>query len=115
MSEPARQLLEGIARALAQDVSPHVADPFAQMQCKAAAELLGNLAAELDWAPEPIERRNAELRAILEALERAGWKRKDTAPDSPPPLARSALLHELGEALHWLGDQPAEAREAVDT
>jgi hypothetical protein len=115
VTESARALLEGIARALSEDVSPHVGDRFAQMQCKAAAELLGNLADELDWAPEPIERRNRELVEILRVLRRAGWpSRPGPDPADPPARARSVHLDELGEALRWLADQPPEAREAVD-
>jgi hypothetical protein len=115
MAESARQLLEGIARALAEDVAPHVGDRFAQMQCKAAAELLGNLAAELDWAPEPIEQRNRELRELLEALRRAGWP-TDAAgePTDSPALHQARLLDELRSALRWLAERPPETREAVD-
>jgi hypothetical protein len=115
MAESARRLLDGIARALAQDVSPHVDDPFAQMQCKAAAELLGNLADELDWAPEPARRRNEELSRILEALREAGWSAGPEIDQSlPPELARAVLLDELADALRWLSTQPEPVQETVD-
>jgi hypothetical protein len=115
MPESARRLLDGIARALAEDVSPHVDDPFAQMQCKAAAELLGNLADELDWAPEPIRRRNAELRGMLEALRNAGWEARPEPNESLPPSgAQAALLEELAEALRWLSTQPVAVQKTVD-
>lgn len=120
MTEPARALLEGIARALSEEVAPHVADPYAQMQCKAAAELLGNLAEELDWAPAPIARGNDELRALLDTLTAVGWRGSST-PGSPPPAAtgalervRAALLAEVAEALRWLAVQPGELQGAVD-
>jgi hypothetical protein len=115
MPESARRLLDGIARALAEDVAPHVSDRFAQMQCKAAAELLGNLAEELDWAPEPLRRRNTELREILEALRQAGWTAAaKPEPSLPPDQVRSALLHELAAALRWLTHQPAPVQETID-
>jgi hypothetical protein len=116
MSESARDLLEAIARALAEDVSPHVADRFAQMQCKAAAELLGNLAGELDWAPAPVQAGNRQLEEMLERLRSMGWCGDQAAtPAGASPLeARSMLLAELGEALRWLSGQPAAARESVD-
>lgn len=112
MSESARDLLEAIAHALAEDVSPHVVDRFAQMQCKAAAELLGNLAGELDWAPAPVQARNRQLEEMLERLRSIGWRGDQVVtPAGAPP---SALLAELGEALRWLSGQPAAARESVD-
>jgi hypothetical protein len=115
MTESARQLLEGIARALAEDVSPHVDDRFAQMQCKAAAELLGNLAAELDWAPGPIEERNRELHELIGALHRAGWPTDASGePADSPALQQARLLDELRSALRWLPERPPEVREAVD-
>jgi hypothetical protein len=115
MAESARQLLDGIARALAEDVAPHVDDPLAQMQCKAAAELLGNLAEELDWAPEPVRRRNDELRGMLEALRQAGWEaRQQPNQSAAPGSVQAALLDELAEALRWLSTQPAEAQETID-
>ena len=116
MTESAHRLLDGIARALAEDVSPHVDDPFAQMQCKAAAELLANLAQELDWAPEPVRRRNAELRGILEALRSAGFQaRPEPGDDSlPPDELREVLLNELAEALRWLSTQPVAVQETID-
>jgi hypothetical protein len=115
MAESARQLLDGIARALAEDVSPHVDDPFAQMQCKAAAELLGNLADELDWAPEPVRRRTEELRGILEALREAGWSTGlEDAASLPPDDEQRALLDELARALRWLSSQPRPVQETID-
>lgn len=115
MAESARRLLDGIARALAEDVSPHVDDPFAQMQCKAAAELLGNLAEELDWAPEPVRRRTAELRGILEALRSAGWEPRPEPDESlPPNELREVLLRDLAEALRWLSTQPEAVQETID-
>jgi hypothetical protein len=124
MPESARQLLEGIARALADDVSPHVSDRFAQMQCKAAAELLGNLAAELDWAPGPLEARNDELRDIVAALQEVGWPGQTPAladasgqtrgPADAPGQLRLDLLDHLGAGMRWLADQPAPVRERID-
>lgn len=113
MAESARQLLEGIARALADDVSPHVSDRFAQMQCKAAAELLGNLAAELDWAPGPLEARNDELREIVAALQEAGWPGQTPEAADPGQLRRE-LLDQLGAGMRWLAAQPAPVRERID-
>lgn len=114
MPESARQLLEGIARALADDVSPHVSDRFAQMQCKAAAELLGNLAAELDWAPAPFEARNDELREIVAALQEAGWPGQTPGPTEAPGELTRDLLDQLGAGMRWLADQPAPVRERID-
>jgi hypothetical protein len=115
MAESARRLLDGIARALAEDVSPHVDDPFAQMQCKAAAELLANLAEELDWAPEPARRRNDELRGILEAVRNAGWQARPYPDESlPPDQLREVLLDELAAALRWLSTQPVAVQATID-
>jgi hypothetical protein len=115
MADAVRQLLEGIAVALAEDVSPHVEDRFAQMQCKAAAELLGNLAGELEWSQAPIERRNAELREMLEALVAGGWSaRPPTAEGTSPAQVRDALLEELGEGLRWLAEHPRVDARPID-
>ncbi|HEX4280667.1 MAG TPA: hypothetical protein VHZ27_07850 [Solirubrobacteraceae bacterium] len=116
MAESARLLLEGIARSLAEDVSPHVDDPFAQMQCKAAAELLGNLSEELDWSAEPLRRRNAELRGILDALRNAGWAaRSEPDVSLPPGELREVLLDDLAAALRWLSTQPEPVQETIDS
>lgn len=116
MAESARRLLAGIARALAEDVSPHVDDPFAQMQCKAAAELLGNLSEELDWSPEPVRRRNAELRGILDALRNAGWAaRPEPEVSLAPDQLREVLLDDVAEALRWLSTQPEPVQETIDS
>jgi hypothetical protein len=118
MRESPRQLLEGIALALAQDVSPHIEDRFAQMQCKAAAELLGNLAAELEWAAGPLHERNAELREILAALEHSGWPawsaRPSPAAEASAAQARAVLLDELRDAMRWLAGQDPAAAAEVD-
>jgi hypothetical protein len=115
MAESARRLLEGIARALAEDVSPHVDDPFAQMQCKAAAELLGNLSEELDWSPERVRRRNAELRGILDALRNAGWSaRPERDVSLPPDELREVLRDDVAEALRWLSTQPETVQGTID-
>ena len=115
MAESARRLLSGIARALAEDVSPQVDDPFAQMQCKAAAGLLANLAEELDWAPEPARRRNDELRGILEAVRNAGWQARPYPDESlPADQLREVLLDELAAALRWLSTQAGSVQEGID-
>jgi len=98
MPDSARELLDAVARALRDEVAPHVADQFAEMQCKAAAELLGNLAGELDWAPQAIERRRAWDRELLAALRAAGWE----GPDDVAP------------ALRWLARQPRQVSQPVD-
>jgi hypothetical protein len=118
MRESPRQLLEGIALALSQDVSPHVEDRFAQMQCKAAAELLGNLAGELEWAAGALEDRNIELREMLAALQRSGWPawaaRSAPSPEASAAETRGALLDELRDALRWLAGQDPAAAAEVD-
>jgi hypothetical protein len=106
MAESPQRFLEAIARALGEDVAPHVSDRFAQMQCKAAAELIGNLAQELAWAPEPFARREAELDALLDRLRQAGWNGGDQSHPAP--------LDELAAALRWLAHQPASAQAAID-
>jgi hypothetical protein len=122
MPDSPRQLLQAIALALTEEVAPHVDDPFAQMQCKAAAELLANLADELDWAPAPLHARNEQLRAVRDALLRSGWPGADRSESdgaaSPagdgPEATRAALLAELREGMDWLAGAPAEAAAEVD-
>jgi len=122
MPDSPRQLLQAIALALTEEVAPHVDDPFAQMQCKAAAELLANLADELDWAQAPLHARNQQLRAILDALQRSGWPAANrsasgSAPSPAPDGAeatRAALLAELREGMRWLAAAPPEAATEVD-
>jgi hypothetical protein len=122
MPDSPRQLLEAIARALTEEVAPHVDDPFAQMQCKAAAELLANLADELDWAPAPRRARNEQLRTIRDALRRSGWPGADRSESDSAPTpgrdeveaTRAALLAELREGMAWLAGAPAEAATEVD-
>src|ERR1700722_20095148 len=122
MPDSPRQLLQAITIALTEEVAPHVDDPFAQMQCKAAAELLANLADELDWAPAPQQARNEQLRAVRDALRRSGWPGADRSePDSAGAPAhdateatRAALLAELREGMDWLASAPGEAATEVD-
>lgn len=116
MRESPHRLLEGIALALAEDVAPHLEDRFAQMQCKAAAELLANLAGKLDWAEGPLREQNQRLAEMVAALRRSGWEpwriRPAPAPDAEPIAARATLLDELQEALQWLADvDPAMAAD----
>jgi hypothetical protein len=103
MPESSEQLLGGIATALSQDVVPHVEDPFALMQLKAAIELLENLTRELDWSAPFLERRGAELKALRAALRAAGYA-------GPCEV----LADEVGAGLRWLAGQPAAARAPVD-
>jgi hypothetical protein len=123
MPDSPRQLLQAIAVALTEEVAPHVDDPFAQMQCKAAAELLANLAGELDWAPALREAGNEQLRTLRDALRRCGWPGAEAGSasdsDSPPArdgveATRAALLAELREGMAWLADTPEEAATEVD-
>ena len=122
MPDSPRQLLQAIAVALTEEVAPHVDDPFAQMQCKAAAELLANLADELDWAPAPLQARNEQLRTLRDALRRSGWPgadRSESDSASPPArdgvqATRAALLAELREGMAWLADAPEAAATEVD-
>jgi hypothetical protein len=122
MPDSPQRLLQGIAVALTEEVAPHVDDPFARMQCKAAAELLANLADELDWAQAPLQRRNDELRTILDALRRSGWSGHGPSGADGRPAAREAgaeatraeLLAELREAMRWLAGQAPEAAVEVD-
>lgn len=118
MPEPPQRLLEAVALALAEDVAPHLHDRFAQMQCKAAAELLGNLAAELDWADGPLRERNRHLAQMLAALQRSGWEpwrtRAAPAPDADAATTRAALLDELEDALRWVAGKGSAAAAGVD-
>ena len=118
MPDSPQRLLQGIAVALTEEVAPHVDDPFARMQCKAAAELLANLADELDWAQAPLQRRNDELRAILDALRRSGWSGPGPSGADGRPAAREAGAEatraELREAMRWLAGQAPEAAVEVD-
>ena len=108
-------MLEAIAVALTEEVAPHVDDPFAQMQCKAAAELLANLADELDWAPAPVRRRNEELRGILDALVQVGWDAGAKPDDSlAPDQIQRTLLDELARALRWLAARPPTVQRTID-
>src|ERR1700744_1656999 len=98
MPDSPQRLLHAIAVALTEEVAPHVDDPFARMQCKAPAELLANLADELDWARAPLQRRNDELRAILDALRRSGWSGPSPSAAEGQAAAQSAPARQAGGA-----------------
>ncbi|HEX3737505.1 MAG TPA: hypothetical protein VHV53_08165 [Solirubrobacterales bacterium] len=107
--EPVDKLLGGIAVALTEEVLPQVDDPLAQMQLKAAAELLGNLAGRTTWDPAQVDAETAELARTVAALEAAGGPR----PQAPAEVADDAIgrrretLAELAAGLRWLAESGA--------
>jgi hypothetical protein len=105
--EPVDKLLGGIAVALTEEVLPQVEDPLAQMQVKAAAELLGNLASRTTWDPVQVDAETAELAKTVAVLEAAGWPRASAEPAEDAIGRRRATLAELAAGLRWLAESKA--------
>jgi hypothetical protein len=85
MQNSLRRLLEGTVRALVDDVTPAVEDPYARAQALAAADLLANLVDRVGWAPEYLLWWTTRARDLLaEALA--------LAPGEPAFAAVARLL-----------------------
>jgi hypothetical protein len=69
------RLCDGIAASLREDVAPAIEDPYARAQVTAAIELLGNLAARVEWRSDLLREEINHVRAVLE-----------TAPERPAVL-----------------------------
>jgi hypothetical protein len=109
--ESVERLLDGIAEALAEEVLPHVQDELAQMQLKAAAELLRNLAARVEWHPRELEAECARLEELASLLGA-----EPEAPAEGLAERHEALLARVAAALRRLEEDPggdAAARAEV--
>ena len=118
MQGSAQRMLEAIAHSLRDFVTPRVHDEFARTQLEAAAEVLENLAARVDWRAE-LHEPSAGLHALLAgACARApgselprtrAWLAAHA--DSPASSAWSERLEALAEVQAWIADpaidQPA--------
>jgi hypothetical protein len=101
MQNSLERLLAGIAQSLREVVRPAVADPYAAAQAAAAAELLDNLAARVEWRRDLLLERAAAVAALL---ARAGRR------PEPPDEAMSG--DELAESLRRLLAELAAVQEA---
>jgi hypothetical protein len=59
------RLFEGIATSLRETVLPAVEDPYARSQVTAAIELLGNIAARVQWRTDQIDHLVGRIREVL--------------------------------------------------
>jgi hypothetical protein len=59
------RLFEGIATSLRETVLPAVSDPYARSQVTAAIELLGNIAARVQWRTDQIDQLVGRIREVL--------------------------------------------------
>jgi hypothetical protein len=116
-------LLEAIADSLREALAPRIEDPFTRGQIEAAAEILDNLAARVQWRADMFGEPYAQVRALVqEACTRA--------PDGALPLSRAWLaaaddrtpeveaawasaLGALAEVQAWLA-VPATSEPALD-
>jgi len=110
---PVETLLNGVARALIEQVLPHVSSRSARGQLYAAVDVLRNAARRLEWAAAPLvveaESAEAALRSAAARLREAGEAaragrieaRLEEWPAGPvaarAEAAREALAHAFAE------------------
>ena len=87
MQNSLERLFEGIATSLREDVAPAVDDPYAKAQVSAAAELLANLAARVEWRAELLRGEVERVRTVLETAPQ-----RPAVLDEPVPLDGPGLL-----------------------
>jgi len=100
------ELLQGILESLETDVAPNVSDAKARAQLYACLDLLGNLAAKMDWKVLPLR---DECEGIGNALTRA---KKCIERASPTPAPLSELCASI--AALFVADAAGTSDEVVD-
>ena len=100
MQNSLERLCDGIATSLREDVAPAIEDPYARAQVTAAIELLGNLAARVEWRSDLLREEIDHVRAVLEtAAERPAVLDGPVPAGGPGLLAsRDAHLDALAQA-----------------
>jgi protein involved in temperature-dependent protein secretion len=106
MQNSLERLFEGIATSLREDVAPAVEDPYARAQVTAAVELLGNLAARVEWRADLLREEIARVRDVL-----ATGAERPALLDEPVPAEGSALA--AAHAAHVDALAQAAVDEAV--
>jgi hypothetical protein len=116
-------LLEAIADSLREALAPRIDDPFTRGQIEAAAEILDNLAARVQWRADMFDEPGAQVHVLLlEACARApggalplsrAWLA--SADDRTPEVgaAWASALDALAEVQAWLA-VPATNEPALD-
>ncbi|HEY8495108.1 MAG TPA: hypothetical protein VIN04_14545 [Myxococcota bacterium] len=123
MRIPVERMLDGVARALLEQVLPHVTTRAARGQLFAAVDVLRNLERRVAWASEPLQTEagsiEAALRAAAEQLRAAGEAAlaarlvEPIATWPPAPEARVAAARAaLDAAFEALAAEPAGAAAA---
>lgn len=118
MTNALERLFEGIVAALRADVIPHIDDPFGRGQAVGMVDLIGAIAARVEWKREPlIESVREKRRLLARVAEAPRGPEAVLEPMSSAELAaeRARLDAEICEAMrraHARGQEPA-AREAL--
>ena len=111
------RIFEGLAASLSDEVAPHVSDPYARAQIRAAVEVLGNLATRVEWSRSQqvatIEKARAVLeRAPADAPQSVGDLLAKRVPDEGGDrltAARAGHLAAVADLAEWLEGRPEHA------
>jgi hypothetical protein len=93
MQNSLERLFEGIATSLREDVAPAVEDPYARAQVTAAIELLGNLAARVEWRADLLHEEIAHVREVLASAAERPAVLDEPVPAEGPALASAHAAH----------------------
>ena len=112
-------LIEGMRRALREDIRPELATDYARSQVAGILDILGKLERMLAWSPDALRERLGILKAGGAAIAARAAAAGYTAPPDPSPVRSEALRHaDLEHAVRaaeqrlvaltdWLFDSPA--------
>ena len=93
MQNSLERLCDGIAASLREDVAPAIEDPYARAQVTAAIELLGNLAARVEWRSDLLREEIDHVRAVLETAPARPAVLDELVPAGGPGLLASRDAH----------------------
>lgn len=114
---PLTRIFEGVVETLADDVAPHVADPYAKSQVMAAIELMANLATRVEWSPRDQMETITKVREVLRDVPAGAPESVARMLAGPPPdasdaaavgTARREHLEALTVMSDWLDAVPGE-------
>lgn len=119
MQNSLEQLLDGVVRALLDEIAPALDDPYARSQALAAADIVANVATRVRWDPTYLTGWTAEARSLM--ADAVAWDGR--APDGELASVRAVLagtatgdggdemrsidaLEAFAELQRWVADDP---------
>ena len=114
MQNSLERLFDGMATALREDVLPNVADPYGRAQVLATIELLGNVAARVEWSCAGLRDEIERIRAVLAAASSPPAILSQAVPEGNAALVESRRQHldELARLQESAGDSVQEPLRA---